>query len=559
MQLSAQRESAALCQRQFDEAGMAWRAAQDCVVARPEQARQHTEGLTRALLDKMLVDGDMCIRLLTCNAGDNASAHAMNVAVISLLMGRVFGFGDDEMLDLGIGALMHDVGKIDLAERLRHPDERFGPDDLAAYRNHVAHGVVHGKRMGLRPRRAAGAGAAPRDTPTASGFPLRLKIDRMSVAARIVALVNRYDKLCNPPVLGLAHTPHEALSLLFAQAKSQFDASMLNSFIRMMGVYPAGSVVQLTDDRYALVMSVNSTRPLKPNVLVHDPGLPRDEALHLNLMCTPELGIRRSLKPAQLPADALRLPGTAAARGLLLRSDARRRGAGRGSGGCMIEAAAPPVDDDQARVRAWSALVDSLPDATWIVDAHSRCVVADNAAARALLGRAGGSLVGQQAEALIATPEDLAFWDAAAAGDAAALQSRHHAVRCRRAHLACHAQHPPAAERRARRGTAPLRGGGQRPQRAAPRRGRTRAGGGRAAGHAGIHRRRHPGDRPAGPHPRLQPPLRPDLGHPRGPAEGAPGRRGARLDAAQRARRRGLPAPAAAPSRRPRCSAPPSG
>ena len=86
----------------------------------------------------------------------------------------------------------------------------------------------------------------------------------MSAAARIVALVNRYDNLCNPPVLAQALTPHEALSLLFAQARSKFDASMLNSFIRMMGVYPAGSVVQLTDERYALVMSVNSTRPLKP-------------------------------------------------------------------------------------------------------------------------------------------------------------------------------------------------------------------------------------------------------------------------------------------------------
>ena len=93
--------------------------------------------------------------------------------------------------------------------------------------------------------------------------------------------------------------------MLFAQAQSKFDASMLNSFIRMMGVYPAGSVVQLTDDRYALVMSVNSTRPLKPNVLVHDPKLPREEALHLNLMSMPDLGIRRSLKPSQLPADAL--------------------------------------------------------------------------------------------------------------------------------------------------------------------------------------------------------------------------------------------------------------
>jgi hypothetical protein len=64
-------------------------------------------------------------------------------------------------------------------------------------------------------------------------------------------------------------------------------------------------VVQLTDERFALVMSVNSTRPLKPNVLVFDPQLPRQEALHLNLMTTPELGIRRSLKPAQLPAEAM--------------------------------------------------------------------------------------------------------------------------------------------------------------------------------------------------------------------------------------------------------------
>ena len=303
-QLSAQRASAELCQKQFDEAGQAWRAAQDSVIARPEQAHRDTEDLTRALLDKMLADGDMCIRLLTCHAGDNASAHAMNVTVISLLLGRVFGLGDDEMLDLGLGALLHDVGKIDLPERLRHADERFGKEDLGAYRNHVAHGVAHGRRMGLKPG-ALLVLAQHHEHADGSGFPLRLTLERQSTAARIVALVNRYDNLCNPPSLANALTPHEALSLLFAQARAQFDASMLNSFIRMMGVYPAGSVVQLTDERFALVMSVNSTRPLKPNVLVYDPRWPRDEALHLNLMTAPDLGIRRSLKPAQLPAAAL--------------------------------------------------------------------------------------------------------------------------------------------------------------------------------------------------------------------------------------------------------------
>jgi len=302
--LQVQRVSAELCQRQFDEAGLAWRAAQDLVLSNPEQAGRDSAALTRALLDKMLVDGDMCIRLLTCNAGDAASAHAMNVAVISLLMGRVFGLRDDEMLDLGLGALLHDVGKLELPERLRHADERMSKEDQAAYREHVAHGVRHGRRMGLKPGPLLVL-AQHHEHADGSGFPLRLKSEKLSTAARIVALVNRYDNLCNPPSLAQALTPHEALSLLFAQARSQFDASILNSFIRMMGVYPAGSVVQLTDDRYALVMSVNSTRPLKPNVLVHDPHRPRDEVLHLNLMNTPDLGIRRSLKPAQLPADVL--------------------------------------------------------------------------------------------------------------------------------------------------------------------------------------------------------------------------------------------------------------
>ena len=303
-QLDAQRASTALCQSQFDEAGLAWRAAQDLVLSQPEKARRDTETLTHALLDKMLADGDMCIRLLSGNAGDNASAHAMNVAVIALLMGRVFGLRDDEMLDLGLGALMHDVGKLELPERLRHADERSTKDETAVYRGHVAQGVVHGKRMGLAPG-ALLVLAQHHEHADGSGFPLHLKLDRLSIGARIVALVNRYDNLCNPPSLAHAHTPHEALSLLFAQSRSQFDPSLLNSFIRMMGVYPAGSVVQLTDDRYALVVSVNSTRPLKPNVLVHDPQQPREEALHLNLMDTPDLGIRRSLKPAQLPADAL--------------------------------------------------------------------------------------------------------------------------------------------------------------------------------------------------------------------------------------------------------------
>lgn len=73
----------------------------------------------------------------------------------------------------------------------------------------------------------------------------------------------------------------------------------------MMGVYPPGSVVQLTDERYALVVSVNSSRPLKPRVIVYDTRVPKNEALILDLEQNPALGIRRSLKPSGLPRAAM--------------------------------------------------------------------------------------------------------------------------------------------------------------------------------------------------------------------------------------------------------------
>ena len=301
--LASQRAALQLCEQQYGEAGSAWREAQRQLPKAPEQALAITQGLTRALLDKLLVDREMCVRVLGDVAADPVSGHALNVTVISLLMARVFGFDAAEMEDIGIGALLHDVGKHDLPERARHDGSTLDPADHKLYRDHVALGVAQGQRMGLS-EGALAVLAQHHEMADSSGFPAHLGPDRMSTAARIVALVNRYDKLCNPPQAALAMTPHEALSLIFAQGRGKFDGTMLNAFIRMMGVYPPGSIVQLTDDRYATVVSVNSSRPLKPRVMVCDTAVPVQDALLLNLDVLADLGIRRSLKPGQLPAAA---------------------------------------------------------------------------------------------------------------------------------------------------------------------------------------------------------------------------------------------------------------
>lgn len=302
--LSAQREALQLCECQYGEAASAFRDVMDLVPREPGNAKQQSMALTGALLDKMLVEGDLNIRLLNEGAGDRSTAHALNVSIISLLLGRAFGMNRDEMMDLGVGALLHDVGKIELLARLRHRDDSFSAAETQIYQTHVAKGVALAQSMGLSPGPLLII-AQHHENADGSGFPQRINMDRMSAGARIVALVNRFDGLCNPLLASKAMTPHEALSLMFAQGRNRFDATMLNAFIRMMGVYPPGSTVQLTDDRYAMVVAVNSSRPLKPRVMVHDAKVPRDEALIVNLEEQPDLGIRRSLKPQQLPRSSL--------------------------------------------------------------------------------------------------------------------------------------------------------------------------------------------------------------------------------------------------------------
>ena len=302
--LEAQREAQKVCERQYGEASRLCRQTIEMVAGKPREAKAQAEQLTRALVDKMVDARELCIRVLTEGAGDKASMHAMNVGIVSLLMGRCFGFSAEEMQDLGVGAMLHDIGKCDLPQRLRHREDNFSPSEVRVYQEHVELGLVQARRMGL----TAGATAViaqHHEHADGSGFPAQLNSDRMTMGARIVTLVNRYDNLCNPRLPARALTPHESLSLLFAQGRSKYDTSILGAFIKMMGVYPPGSTVQLTDDRYATVVAVNSSRPLKPSVLVHDHGVPRDEALVLDLETATGLGIRRSIKPQQLPPTAL--------------------------------------------------------------------------------------------------------------------------------------------------------------------------------------------------------------------------------------------------------------
>jgi HD-GYP domain-containing protein (c-di-GMP phosphodiesterase class II) len=302
--LAAQDCSLVVCERRFGESVRVYRKASDAVQTQPKEVAQQCLAMVSTFVTELMDQGEASIRLLSEAAGDKSSMHPVNVTVISLLLGKAMGMQTPELTDLGMAAFLHDIGKVKIPDRVRWVEDNFSTTEYRAYQDHVAQGALLAKAMELRSA-AQLAIAQHHELADGSGFPLRIKGDVMSASARILALVNRYDNLCNPSRPAAALTPHESLSLIFAQLKTRFDSAVLSAFIRMMGVYPPGSVVQLIDDRYAIVVSVNSARPLKPRVIVYEPNVPKHEALILDLEHAPQLGIRRSLKPANLPASAL--------------------------------------------------------------------------------------------------------------------------------------------------------------------------------------------------------------------------------------------------------------
>lgn len=304
MQLLEQQRRLDACDQRFMAAARQYRKLADCAEGSPAMARVESEALVTDCVQELLGNTESVISLLSDGVGERNALHPVNVMVLCLLMGKSQGLSPEALQDLGMAALLHDIGKLRIPPAVSNPLPGMTPAEEARYRSHVGESVRLGQSMGLS-NGVLLAVAQHHEMADGSGFPLKLAGEELCQAGRTLSLVNHYERLCNPGRSAQAMTPHEALSVMFAQQKNRFDPVALGIFIRMMGVYPPGSVVQLVNDRYAMVVSVNSSRPLRPRVIVHDSRVPKDEALLLDLETMPELGIRRSLRPSQLPRDAL--------------------------------------------------------------------------------------------------------------------------------------------------------------------------------------------------------------------------------------------------------------
>ncbi|MFO1338360.1 MAG: DUF3391 domain-containing protein [Burkholderiaceae bacterium] len=299
--VAAHHARVASCERQLMSNAKAVKAITQNMFARPAEAGQDAARLADALAASMLVDADVAVHLVADKIGnEDVYHHSLNVALMSMLLAKELKAPAEAVRLIGLGALLHDVGKADIPDRVLHKNSPLTKPELALLQQHCAAGVAIGRKMGLPPE-ALTIIEQHHEQTDGSGYPAGLDGAQMNLLARIVSLVNAYDNLCNPTNPALALTPHVALSTLFGQRRGQFDATAMATFVRILGVYPPGTVVTLSNGTIAMVVSVNASRPLKPTVVVYDPAVPRREAMVVDLEEEPDVTITKTLRPQQLP------------------------------------------------------------------------------------------------------------------------------------------------------------------------------------------------------------------------------------------------------------------
>ncbi|GHU19542.1 HD family phosphohydrolase [Betaproteobacteria bacterium] len=228
-------------------------------------------------------------------------SHHINIAVLSMMLARELHFSLEQTRILGQGALVHDIGLLKVPRQLlKKRTDEYTRQERELYAMHCEHGLEFGKKLGL-PEDVLSIISQHHEMVDGSGYPRGIRGDQMTLPARIVSLVNYYERLCNPTDPAQAMTPHGALSLMFGQKRAKFDMVVLERLIRRLGVYPPGTIVTLSNDAIALVMSANSARPLRPWVMVYDPGVPKEEAILLDLEQETDINIVGTVRPGMLP------------------------------------------------------------------------------------------------------------------------------------------------------------------------------------------------------------------------------------------------------------------
>lgn len=202
------------------------------------------------------------------NVDSYTYAHSLDVSAFLMVFGRHLGLPKEELVVLGMGGLLLDVGKSQIPFPLLHKRSQLSDLEYDQVRSHVEKGLAILDQMDRVPAQVREMVQQHHERIDSSGYPLGLSAKEIGVYSRMAAIVDTFDAITSERPYASALSSHEALRKLYSWADKLFHKALVEQFIECLGIYPVGTLVELTTGEVAIVLAQNRLRQLKPRLVL---------------------------------------------------------------------------------------------------------------------------------------------------------------------------------------------------------------------------------------------------------------------------------------------------
>jgi uncharacterized domain HDIG len=233
------------------------------------QTGKHLRSLMELILDDLTRNKDALIMITNMSITDHyLFSHSLNVSMYATLLGMAMGMSKDELMVLGLGALLHDIGKMQLPLDLLYKPGKLTDDEFALVKQHAEIGFKLLKDIPNLPLISAHCAYQHHERVDGSGYPRGLKGDEIHEYAKLIGLCDVYDAMTSHRSYRSAHLPHDAMEMIYAVSGKHFEQEHIELFRSKVAIYPLGMTVKLSTGETGVVVDLNASCLHRPVVRV---------------------------------------------------------------------------------------------------------------------------------------------------------------------------------------------------------------------------------------------------------------------------------------------------
>lgn len=220
------------------------------------------------IINEVISDKEAVIQLAEVrNHDDYTFQHSTNVCVMAVMLGRAVGYNINDLKKIGIGALLHDLGKIRVPQKIINKPDRLTKDEMSCIKIHPQAGFDILRKSSDFSLLSAHIALDHHEKFDGSGYPHGIKGDEIHEFARITSICDVYDALTSDRPYRKGMPANQAYDTLLAGSGSQFDPEFLRMFVQRIAIYPVGGFVELSTGDIAVVTKITAGIPWRPCVM----------------------------------------------------------------------------------------------------------------------------------------------------------------------------------------------------------------------------------------------------------------------------------------------------